>query len=55
ESRGGHFRQDYPEKDPAFERFNIAVRQGEDGEMQVTRRPIPPLPDELKKVIEENK
>jgi succinate dehydrogenase / fumarate reductase flavoprotein subunit len=55
ESRGGHFRQDYPEKDPAFEQFNIAVRQGEDGEMQVTRRPIPPLPDELKKVIEENK
>ena len=55
ESRGGHFRQDYPDKDPAFERFNIAVRQGADGEMQVTRRPIPPLPDELKQVIEENK
>jgi succinate dehydrogenase / fumarate reductase flavoprotein subunit len=55
ESRGGHFRQDYPEKDPAFATFNIAVRRDQDGTMQVTRVPIPPMPDELKKVIEENK
>ena len=28
ESRGGHFRDDYPDKDPAFAKFNIVVRQG---------------------------
>ena len=55
ESRGGHFRQDFPEKDPACATFNIAVRRGPDGAMQVTRIPIPPMPDELKQVIEENK
>jgi succinate dehydrogenase / fumarate reductase flavoprotein subunit len=55
ESRGGHFRQDYPEKHPEYATFNIAVRRGDDGSMVVTRVPIPPMPEELKKVIEENK
>jgi succinate dehydrogenase / fumarate reductase flavoprotein subunit len=55
ESRGGHFRQDYPDKDPACATFNISVRRGPDGTMQVLRVPIPPLPDELKQVIEENR
>ena len=55
ESRGGHFRQDYPDKDPAYATFNIVVKCGPGGEMQVSRAPIPPLPAELKQVIEENK
>jgi succinate dehydrogenase flavoprotein subunit len=55
ESRGGHFRRDYPEKDPAYATFNIAVHQGPDGTMQATRVPIPLMRDELKQVIEENK
>ena len=55
ESRGGHFRQDYPEKDPACATFNVAVHRGADGTMQVARVPLPPMPDELKAVIEENK
>jgi succinate dehydrogenase / fumarate reductase flavoprotein subunit len=55
ESRGGHFRQDYPDKDPAFATFNIVVRADNSGAMQVSHVPIPPLPAELKKVIEENK
>ena len=37
ESRGGHFRDDYPEKDDAFGKLNIIVRKGRDGEM--THRP----------------
>ena len=53
ESRGGHFRQDYPDKDPAFATFNFVVKQGSDGQMQVSRAPIPPMPGELKQVIEE--
>ena len=55
ESRGGHFRQDYPDKDPAYATFNIVVKRSSDGEMQVSRTPIAPLPAELKQVIEENK
>jgi succinate dehydrogenase / fumarate reductase flavoprotein subunit len=55
ESRGGHFRQDYPDKDPAYATFNIVVRAGKEGEMQVVHAPLPPMPEELKKVIEENK
>jgi succinate dehydrogenase / fumarate reductase, flavoprotein subunit len=54
ESRGGHFRQDYPDKDPAFASFNIVVRRGPDGGMQVSRADLPPMPAELKQVIEEN-
>ncbi len=54
ESRGGHFRSDYPEKDPAFGGFNIVVRRDGDGQMRVERRAIPPMPEELRRVIEEN-
>ncbi|HEX5726878.1 MAG TPA: fumarate reductase/succinate dehydrogenase flavoprotein subunit [Longimicrobiaceae bacterium] len=53
ESRGGHFREDFPEKDPAYGTFNLVVRKGPDGEMQLERTPIPPLPEELKQVIAE--
>jgi succinate dehydrogenase / fumarate reductase flavoprotein subunit len=55
ESRGGHFRDDYPEKDAAFGGFNLVLRKGPDGEMQTTREPIPPLPPELQQIIEENR
>jgi succinate dehydrogenase / fumarate reductase flavoprotein subunit len=55
ESRGGHFRQDYPDKDPAFATLNIIVRGEADSAMRVTHVPIPPMPPELKQVIEENK
>jgi succinate dehydrogenase / fumarate reductase flavoprotein subunit len=53
ESRGGHFREDYPDKAAEFGTVNIAVRRGDDGSAQVTRVAIPPMPDELKTVIEE--
>src|SRR3954463_11164077 len=39
ESRGGHFRDDHPEKDPAFGTFNHITRLGADGEMLVEREP----------------
>ena len=54
ESRGGHFRQDYPEKDKAFATFNVGVRQGPEGRMQVSHTPIPPMPAELQQIIQEN-
>jgi succinate dehydrogenase / fumarate reductase flavoprotein subunit len=55
ESRGGHFRDDYPDKDPACATFNIVVRKGKDGQMETDRLPIPEMPAELRQVIEEMK
>ncbi len=55
ESRGGHFREDFPEKDPESGKVNVVVFKAEDGSMQLKRETIPPLPEELKQVIEEMK
>jgi succinate dehydrogenase flavoprotein subunit len=53
ESRGGHFREDYPAKDPEAAKFNVVVRRGPEGEMQIVREPRREMPAELKRVIEE--
>jgi succinate dehydrogenase / fumarate reductase, flavoprotein subunit len=55
ESRGGHFREDFPDRDPAFAAVNVVVRKGPGGAMQVLRQPVPVIPPELKQVIEEMK
>ena len=55
ESRGGHFREDYPDKVAEFGTFNIMVKQGSGGALQISRVPLPPMPDHLKAVIEEQK
>jgi succinate dehydrogenase / fumarate reductase flavoprotein subunit len=55
ESRGAHFREDYPSKSDEFSTFNFVIQKGADGEMTLTRVPITPLPAELSQVIEENK
>jgi succinate dehydrogenase / fumarate reductase flavoprotein subunit len=53
ESRGGHFREDYPDKNPEYATFNIVTRKGAGGTMEIRRVPIPPMPPELKQIIEE--
>jgi succinate dehydrogenase flavoprotein subunit len=55
ESRGAQFREDFPSKDAEWGRHNIVVRRSTDGGMQVENRPLAPIPDELKAVIEEMK
>jgi succinate dehydrogenase / fumarate reductase, flavoprotein subunit len=55
ESRGGHFRDDYPDKSPEFGSFNFVITKGANGEMNLERAPIPPMPPELKAIIEEMK
>jgi succinate dehydrogenase / fumarate reductase flavoprotein subunit len=55
ESRGAHFRDDYPSKDEQFGRFNIVARKGANGEVQLTREPISPMREDLRNVIEEMK
>jgi succinate dehydrogenase / fumarate reductase flavoprotein subunit len=55
ESRGGHFREDFPDKDPAAARYNVVVRKGDDGTMQLTREPVAALTPEQARIIEEQK
>ncbi len=55
ESRGAHFRDDFPEKDVTLGSFNLVVRKGQDGQMQVAREALIPLRDDLKQIIEEMK
>jgi succinate dehydrogenase / fumarate reductase flavoprotein subunit len=52
ESRGGHFREDHPEKDPGFGAINFIVRKGPDGEMQVRSEPVVGVTDELRRLVE---
>jgi succinate dehydrogenase / fumarate reductase flavoprotein subunit len=53
ESRGGHFREDFPDKVQEFGTFNIVTGKSGDGTMAVRRTPIPPMPPELKQIIED--
>jgi len=54
ESRGGHFRDDYPEKAAEYGTFNILCRKGEDGKPAIVREPIPKMRPDLRQIIEEN-
>jgi len=55
ESRGGHFREDFPDKDPEAQKYNSVISKAADGSMKLRHEPIPPLPEPLKQVIEEMK
>ena len=55
ESRGAHFRDDYPGRDDATGKCNLVIRRGPDGKMQIARQPLPEMPAELKQIIEEMK
>jgi succinate dehydrogenase / fumarate reductase flavoprotein subunit len=55
ESRGAQFREDYPTKNDEYGNFNIVVWKGASGEVKLRREPIPPMPDELKQIIQEMK
>jgi succinate dehydrogenase / fumarate reductase flavoprotein subunit len=55
ESCGGHFREDFPDKNAGAAKYNIVVKKGADGVMQLHKKPIAAMPDELKQVIEEMK
>ena len=55
ESRGGQFRDDFPDKDPEFGKVNHVVKKGDDGRMVLKAVPVKTLTDEMKAAIEENK
>jgi succinate dehydrogenase / fumarate reductase flavoprotein subunit len=53
ESRGGHFRDDYPDKDAEWGKYNLKIVKGPDGKPRVERIPVVALTDEMKACIEE--
>jgi len=55
ESRGAHFRDDYPAKDPEAGKFNLIVSKDSDGSMRVRRKPLPDMSADLKNIIDEFK
>jgi succinate dehydrogenase / fumarate reductase flavoprotein subunit len=55
ESRGGHFREDFLDKDESLGRVNIVLRKGRSGAMEVVRRPLVEMSDEMREIIEENR
>ena len=54
ESRGGHFREDYPEKDEKFGKLTTVVKKADDGTMKLNHEPVAQWPAELQTIIDEN-
>lgn len=52
ESRGGHAREDFPDTDPELGKVNFVVRDSDAG-MMVEAVPLPPMPDEIQKILAE--
>ncbi len=55
ESRGAHFREDYPRQDAEWGKLSLSVGKGPDGAMRVRRRALPEMRPDLKQIIEEMK
>jgi succinate dehydrogenase / fumarate reductase flavoprotein subunit len=55
ESRGAHFRDDYPQKDEAQGKVRHVVKRGPDGAMRLERIPVTPPAPELQRIIEEQR
>jgi succinate dehydrogenase / fumarate reductase flavoprotein subunit len=55
ESRGGHFREDYPEKSGEFGKVNISIKQNQAREMEIRQVPKPSIREDLKRLIDEMK
>jgi succinate dehydrogenase / fumarate reductase flavoprotein subunit len=52
ESRGAQTREDFPGTDPDLGMVNVVVRQ-RNGELVLTREPLPAIPDELRAPLED--
>ncbi|MGC2192732.1 MAG: succinate dehydrogenase/fumarate reductase iron-sulfur subunit [Candidatus Dormiibacterota bacterium] len=52
ESRGSQWRLDYLDRDPELGKVNLVTRLGSDGRMEVVRVPLPPMPENLRKLTE---
>jgi succinate dehydrogenase / fumarate reductase flavoprotein subunit len=55
ESRGGHFREDFPEKSESFGKINHCLKKQENGIMKINAIPVAKLRGDLQEIVEENK
>jgi len=55
ESRGAHFREDFPNKDEEGGKFNSVISKGSDGQMEIGKISHPEIRADLKVIIEEMK
>jgi succinate dehydrogenase / fumarate reductase flavoprotein subunit len=53
ESRGAHTRDDFPQTESEWGKWNIVVRRGSGGEVQVAKEPLPEMPSELAELVKE--
>jgi succinate dehydrogenase / fumarate reductase flavoprotein subunit len=54
ESRGAHSRIDFPDYSPVWEKQNNVIKRDGEG-MRLEQRPVRELPDDLKKILAEEK
>jgi succinate dehydrogenase / fumarate reductase flavoprotein subunit len=55
ESRGGHFREDFPARDEGTPRYNTVLHRDDAGAMTLRREAVPALTPELAAIIEEER
>jgi len=55
ESRGGHFREDYPDKSEEYSKVNVTLKKGNGGNIEKRQVPKTPVRDDLKQIIDEMK
>ena len=53
ESRGAHFRDDYPAKDPEWGKITLVISRGSDGQMKIVRETVKDVPENLQTIIDE--
>jgi succinate dehydrogenase / fumarate reductase flavoprotein subunit len=55
ESRGGHFREDFPNKSDEFGKVNTTIKKDENGNMAIRLAPKPKVREDLQALIDEMK
>lgn len=55
ESRGGHFREDYPDKSNEFSKVNVTLKKDSAGNMEIRQVPKAEVREDLKQIIDEMK
>ena len=54
ESRGGHTRDDFPAADAEWAKINLICTRADDGDITITRQPLPQMPADLAEIFEES-